>query len=276
MKATLDFCPVDGARIAYDRAGTGPVVVFLHGIGGNRLNWGSQLETFSDSYTCIAWDAMGYGDSGDSSCARDFQHFARELVAVLDHIGAAKAHIVGTSMGGHIALSLYRAYPDRVATLSLVATNAGMANLTEAERHEFVRRRVDPLTRGAKPADIAVQILDVLVGRHATNEARNRVIETVAAVRTEPYIDTVHAIVTTDFRELLAKIAVPTLILVGGDDRVFPVSESQHLAEHITGAVLRVVPEIGHLFNIEAPGVFAAALGPFLEQHRSLATSLRP
>lgn len=111
MDFALEFCPIDGARIAYDRTGAGPAVVFLHGIGGNRLNWGVQLETLRGSYACFAWDAMGYGDSGNSSNPRNFEHFAFELTVLLDHIGAAKAHVVGTSMGGHIALSLYSVHP---------------------------------------------------------------------------------------------------------------------------------------------------------------------
>lgn len=275
MDFSLEFCPINGTRIAYNRAGTGPAVVFLHGIGGNRHNWSSQLESFSDSYACFAWDGMGYGDSGDSSTPRDFKHFARELVVLLEHIGADKAHIVGTSMGGHIALSLYAAYPERVATLSLIATNAGMANLSDAERHEFVQRRVDPLTRGARPSDIGAQILDTLVGRGVTSDVRAHVVDSIAAIRTESYIDTVHAIVTTDFRELLPTISVPTLIVVGEDDRVFPVSESQYLSNRIPNAKFHVLPGIGHMLNLEAAEPFREAVRPFLEAHSSRATPLR-
>ena len=274
MQATLNHCSSPTARIAYDRAGVGPAVVFLHGIGGNRCNWRDQLRRMSASYACFAWDAPGYGDSGESSSPRDFEHFARELTTLLDHIGAAKAHIVGTSMGGHIALSLYRAHPERVATLSLIATNAGMANLSDSERREFVHRRVDPLMRGARPIDIGMSILDVLLGRHATSEVRQHVIESMAAIRTPSYIDTVNAIVMTDFREVLPRISVPTAIVVGAEDRVFPVSESRYLASLIPGSTVQVLPDIGHMLNLEAPDALVETLQRFLDAHRLLATSV--
>lgn len=151
-----------------------------------------------------------------------------------------------------------------------------MGNQPEAKRREFVERRVEPLKRGARPADIAPEILDVLVGRHATSETRTRLTESISAVRTEPYIDTVHAIVTTDFRALLSKIAVPTLVMVGEDDRVFPVQESQYLSDRIPSATLQVLPGVGHVCNLEAPEAFMGALRPFLDQHRFLATQIRP
>src|SRR5665213_2519097 len=103
LEISTGLCSIGSRRIVYDRSGSGPVVVFLHGIGGNRTNWTDQLRSLGDHYTCIAWDAMGYGDSSDPEDGSRFEHFADELVVVLDDLSVKRAHLVGLSMGGHIA-----------------------------------------------------------------------------------------------------------------------------------------------------------------------------
>src|SRR5438876_8255925 len=102
-------------RIAFDHAGVGPLVVLMHGIGGNRSNWHDQLPELARSFHAVAWDARGYGDSDDYDGDLDFGDFARDLARLLDHFGAARAHLVGLSMGGVIALDFVTRWPARVA-----------------------------------------------------------------------------------------------------------------------------------------------------------------
>ena len=109
-------------RIAVEHTGAGPLVVFLHGIGGNRNNWRDQLPALAQGLHACAWDARGYGDSDDYEGALDFADFSRDLERVLDHFGAAAAHVVGLSMGGLIAQDFYRRHPGRVLSLVLAGT----------------------------------------------------------------------------------------------------------------------------------------------------------
>lgn len=262
--------------LAYDIQGNGPLVVFLHGIGGNRRNWTGQLAHFQDRFCAVAWDARGYGDSDDSPTPLHFSDFADDLQRLLDHCGAERAHLVGLSMGGMILQDFYGRYAERVATLTLIDTSAGFGMASEAHKHEFLARRLDPLQRGLTPVDIAPSVVKVLVAPQATAEARLQLHTSLAALRSEPYQQALHAIVTTDFRSILPRIAVPTLVLVGREDRVTPPAAAQFLAEHIRGASLIQIPGAGHLSNIEQPEAFNRALGTFLEQHAACASVVTP
>ena len=90
-------------RIAADCLGSGPLVMFLHGIGGNRTNWRDQLPAFAPNYLAVAWDARGYGLSEGYDGALDFADFSTDLERLLDHLKASSAHLVGLSKGRRIA-----------------------------------------------------------------------------------------------------------------------------------------------------------------------------
>ncbi len=98
--------------IAYEVQGSGPLVVFLHGIGGNRTNWYEQLDHFGDRFCAVTWDARGYGASDDSPQPLKFSDYADDLNRLLDHFKAERAHLVGLSMGGMIIQDFYDRYPQ--------------------------------------------------------------------------------------------------------------------------------------------------------------------
>ena len=168
-------------HIAYEMQGRGPVVVFLHGIGGNRTNWSGQLDRFGDRFCAIAWDARGYGDSADPLQTLRFEDFADDLRRLLDHLGVERVHLVGLSMGGMIALDFYGRHPRRAATMALVDTSAGFATASEEARREFLSRRLDPLERGLTPAGIAPQVVEALVAEQAPQSVRETMQTSIAA-----------------------------------------------------------------------------------------------
>lgn len=258
--------------IAYDIEGSGPLVVFLHGIGGNRTNWEGQLQHFGTSFCAVAWDARGYGASDDPPQTLKFSDYADDLLRLLDHLKAERAHLVGLSMGGMIIQDFYGRHPERVATLALVDTSAGFATAPEETKHDFLSRRLEPLERGLRPADIAPGVVEVLVAKHASSGVRERMRASIAALRVEPYKQALHAIVTTDFRAVLPRINVPTLVIVGEEDVVTPPSASEFLAKHIPGASLVTIPGAGHLTNLERPVAFNSALEAFLSRHTKRAS----
>jgi len=261
--------------LAYEMQGRGPLVVFLHGIGGNRTNWYGQLDHFSDKFCAVTWDARGYGASDDSPQTLKFSDYADDLVRLLDHLKADRAHLVGLSMGGMILQDFYSRYAGRVATLALVDTSAGFGAASEDAKRDFLARRLDPLEKGQTPKDIAPAVVQVLASRHATQTAREQLIASLSALRVEPYKQALHAIVTTDFRPMLSHITVPTLVMVGDEDIVTPPAASEFLAEQIPGASLIRIAQAGHLTNIEKPAEFNAALRSFLERYAERA-SLAP
>ena len=94
-------------KIAFKRIGNGPPVIFLHGIGGHSMNWAHQQTELADSFSTIAWDARGYGNSEDPEGAREFSVFAGDLRRLLDELNIERAHFVGLSMGARILMDFY-------------------------------------------------------------------------------------------------------------------------------------------------------------------------
>ncbi len=271
MGTTTRYTP-GPVSLAYDIAGEGPLVVFLHGIGGNRTNWRRQLEALKDRFCAAAWDARGYGASEDPPTQLQFGDYAEDLQRLLDHLKADRAHLVGLSMGGMIIQDFYARYPERAATLTLVDTSPGLGAAPEEVRRDFLARRLEPLKRGLRPADFAPALVEVLVARSAPPSVREELIASMALLRPESYRQALEAIVTTDFREVLPKISVPTLVIVGEEDQLTPPAAAEYLAQSITGAEKVVLEGAGHLANIEQPQVFNATLRAFLDRHADRAS----
>ena len=117
--------------ISVDYIGQGEMVIFLHGIGGNKKNWEGNLPFFSKKFLAVAWDTRGYGESEDYSGDFIFDDILDDLKRVLDYFGRDKAHIVGLSMGGQIATLFYEKYPNCVKTLTLCDTHFGYQTWTK-------------------------------------------------------------------------------------------------------------------------------------------------
>ena len=255
-------------RLTVDHAGSGPLVLFLHGIGGNRSNWTTQIEAIRDSFHAVAWDARGYGDSDDYEGPLDFGDFARDVIRVLDRFEARKAHLVGLSMGGRIAMDFYTRFPDRVATLVLCDTMSDFQGaLTPEKRAEFIRLRQAPLKAGKDPHQIADALVETLVGPAAGASARRQLWNSIAALHKESYLKTIEASLSFDRSNEVERISVPTLLLYGEHDRLTPPTIGEALSERIIGSEFQVIKNAGHLSNIEQPDIFNTKLLDFLVRH---------
>lgn len=252
-------------ELAVDIAGSGPLVLFLHGVGGNRTNWTEQLVALAPEFTAVAWDARGYGDSEDYEGDLAMEDFSADICRVLDHLGAERAHIVGLSMGGIIAQDFFARHPDRVLSLTLADTSRGpRTERSDAWVEEFLALRRAPLLAGKTPADIAPKVLESLVGRAATEESRARLLASLSALRKESYIKALETV--TRHVPILdpATVHVPVLVVCGTDDRVTPPKASRRLVELIPHARLELIEDAGHLSNVERAAEFNAALLSFL------------
>lgn len=254
-------------RIAYESRGRGEAVIMMHGIGGFRGNWSRQLEAFSSGYRAIAWDARGYGDSDDYEGTLDFSQFAEDLLRLLDHLGLAKAHLCGLSMGGRIALDFHDRHAERVASLILVDTFPGFdSSFTQEGREKFVRERRQPLVDGLEPSDIAPKLAPTLVSPGASQAIVDELIDSMCRLHKDSYIKAVEAMTMYQPMADLASIKVPVQIIVGEDDKLTPPSVAQKMAADITGARLLEIAAAGHLSNIESPEVFNACVLNFLSE----------
>jgi len=257
-------------RLAFDVLGDGPTVVMLHGIGGNRSNWHDQMPALAAAgFRAVSWDGRGYGLSGDYDGPLNFEDFSHDLARLLDHLQVEKAHLIGLSMGGRILQDFYPRYTDRVATLVLCATVPGFDKSLSAEkREEFVRLRTAPLLAGKSPAEMAPAVADTLIGPKAPRTAYDRLLASMAALHVESYIKTVRATVLYDQQVNLPAIKVPTCLVFGSADKLTTADVGERMHAQIAGSELHVLPDAGHLVNIEQPEAFNRIVLDFLARHR--------
>lgn len=258
-------------RLAASLAGQGPLLLFMHGIGGNRSNWRAQLPHFAGHFSCIAWDARGYGDSDDYPGPLAFDQFVLDLLGVLDHFGAERAHLVGLSMGGRIAMRAALLHPARIATLTLVDTHEGFEAFSPAQRQAFVDSRRAPLLAGKEPRDIADAVARSLVGPNARPEHLQQLVDSIAALHKDSYIKSLQATVEQVALGDISSISAPAHFIVGADDSLTPVAMHHEMAAKMGGAPVSVLPRAGHLSNIENPDAFNAAAMAWLRPRAALA-----
>ena len=266
IAVAVDGPPLDGPTLASARA---PLIFFLHGIGGSHRQWTAQLAAFSSRYRVAAWDARGYGASDDDPAPLQFSVFADDVVRVLDHLGVARAHLVGLSMGGRIARDVALRYPARLASLTLANTSPGFDALPLAEQQAFVAARAAPLRAGKTPAELAPMLVTKLVHPNASASARAQAIAMMGDLHPESYIKTVEASVSQDRAAPLERITTPTLVIASDADPLYPITVAEEIARRVTGAALVVISQCGHLSNIEQPAAFNAALSAFLEKQHT-------
>jgi pimeloyl-ACP methyl ester carboxylesterase len=258
MRASVD---VAGLEIAYERAGEGPPLVLLHGAMADGRTWRPQLDGLSDRLTVIAWDEPGAGGSADPSADFGLPDYADALAGLIGALGFDAAHVGGLSWGGVVALELYRRDPDRVISLILADTYAGWkGSLPEAE---CAQRLAHAFEQSELPPGRFEPTLPGLLKPGAPQAVADTLAAIMAEARPESMRRTAVAIATCDQRDLLARIAVPTLLIWGEDDLRSPLSVAEQFHAAIPGARLVLIPEAGHMTNLEQPALFNDAVRDF-------------
>jgi 3-oxoadipate enol-lactonase len=252
----------------YEEAGSGPTLVLLNGEGGNTLDWAALLPALTDRFRVVTFDARGAGRSSAPPGPYTTRQLADDAAAVLDQVGAARAHIVGFSLGGMVAQELALAHPDRVDRLVLVATHARPAcpALWDAWTTFFVQAQERGLDRaGTVLWFMAWMFTPAFMARH------EQVLEAVGLWLDDPLLAPAHgraaqgeAARVHDTLERLPLIAAPTLVVVGDQDILTPVANAQELVEGIPEARLQVLEGGGHLAHVECEAAFTEALLTFL------------
>lgn len=252
--------------IAVDHDGDGELLLLLHGVGGNRRNWKDNMAALSSRFKVVAWDARGWGESDNYEGPLSLADMSDDIVRVMDHFGYGKAHILGLSMGGRNAMHFAITYPERLSSLILCDTVKGFSVWSDEKRAEFVRSRKEALAGGLEPADLAEPMARSLVSPLATEDAIGQLADSFCRLHKEMYIKAIEMLVREPDQDDLEAITVPTLVIVGEDDPITPVVESQQIAARIPMAKLMIIPRSGHLVNIEKPAEFNEIVLNFLAE----------
>ncbi|MEU3458876.1 alpha/beta fold hydrolase [Streptomyces sp. NPDC006733] len=265
--ATAATAEIGGITVGYDDAGTGDPLVLVHGHPFDRSMWAPQLGAFAArGVRVVAPDLRGYGASSVVPGTTPLETFARDIAALCDHLALDRIVIGGLSMGGQIVMEFCRLFPDRVRGV-LLADTFPAAETEDGKRvrrdmadrlvreglrgytDEVLSKMVAPHNIAALPA-VADHVRRMMYGAPPQGAA--------AALRGRA--------LRPDYRELLGRIAVPALVVVGRDDEYTPVADAEDMHRRIPGSELVVVEGAAHLPNLERPEAFNAALGRFLDR----------
>ena len=255
---------VGGARIAYREAGAGAPVLLLHGIGSAAASWREQLAGLAGRFRLIAWDAPGYGGSGD--VAKDYPvpaDYADLALGLLDDLGIERCHLVGHSLGGLVAASVARRHAARLLSLTLSAPAAGFGAKPGGTWPAPVQERLDDLAALGSEGMAAKR-----AHRVCAPDARAEVIAEARAimgrVRARGYGQASALLAQGDILADAPWIAVRTLVLVGAADVIAPVERCRAVAAAIPHARFEVLPGVGHASYLEDHEHYNGKLAAFM------------
>jgi 3-oxoadipate enol-lactonase len=252
-----------GVRIAWERRGSGPPLLLIHGLGYARWGWEPVVDGLAEAHEVVLFDNRGIGDSDAPLGPYSARMLAEDAVAVLDAAGLERAHVLGTSLGGMVAQQVALDWPERVDRLVLACTTPGSESAAPMPeqtvrliqespalpREVAMRRGVENAL--APGADVAM-IDRIMVHRIATAQPLAAWLAQAAAG------------MSFDAWDRVREIGAPTLVLTGDLDVVVDPRNSALLAEMISGARMEVFPGAGHLFFWEQPERFVEVVKEFL------------
>jgi 3-oxoadipate enol-lactonase len=248
----------DGARLAYriDGDPIRPAILMINSLGTDHRMWDPQLVALVGRFSVIRYDARGHGQSEATPGPHGLERYGFDALAVLDHLGVARATICGLSLGGLTAQWLAVMHPERIAAAVFANTGAKIG------ADEFWAARIAAVETGGLAA-----IADAVLGRFFSAPFRARhppVVEvfrrTLLAVPPAGYLAACKAIRDADLRGVVGRIRVPSLVIAGELDEATPPALGRELHEAVAGSRLQILPRAGHLSNVEQPGTFSDAV----------------
>jgi 3-oxoadipate enol-lactonase len=240
----------------------GPAVVLSNSLGSTHRMWDAQLADLEQRFRVVRYDTRGHGGSPVPEGPYRIDDLADDLVALLDRLGIAKAHLVGLSLGGMTVMRVAIRNPERVERLVLLCTGAQLPPASAwTDRAATVRAQ-----GSAAVAAAVVQRWFTPAYLDANPEVRSAHEQMVAATPAEGYAGCCEAIAELDLREQLCTITAPTLAIAGVDDPATPPAKLAEIVAGIAGSRLLTVPQAAHLANAEQPATITPALIEHLEQ----------
>jgi pimeloyl-ACP methyl ester carboxylesterase len=268
---------VAGRQVNVIELGSGPPIVFIHGLSGSWQNWLEQLPVFAREHRVITFDLPGFGVSEMPAQKITISGYGRFVDALLDELEVGSAAIVGNSMGGFIGMELAIRFPERAERLVLVSA-AGLS--IEYLRNEralavlgtlenrlaaysgWLASRSDALAR--RPG--ARRLIFGIVAHRPDRLPGPLVAEQVRGSGKPGFLPALDALTDYPIRDRLGEIACPTLIVWGSEDKLVPARDADEFARLIPNSRKVVWPETGHVAMLERPAAFNALLEAFLAE----------
>ena len=252
--------------MSYTDTGNGRPLVLIHGYPFSSSLWADQIPELSNGYRVIAPDLRGFGESDASQEPSTMNSLAADVAQLMDHLEIPRATIGGLSMGGYVALAFYKQFAARVRALVLADTRAH-ADTEEGKqtRAQQAEKALSEGMGGIADAMLPKLLTPETVSKHP--EIVKRVRDMMLKTKPEGAAAALRGMAERDDQtELLPRISVPTLILVGAEDAITPVADSEKMHQAIAGSSLVVLDHAGHVSNIERAKQFNDALLHFLSR----------
>lgn len=254
--------------MTYERVGSGPAVVLVHGyVGDGRSTWRAQLDGLAHEFDLIALDLPGAGGSDDPPESFGMRGFADSLAGFIAALGLPSPHLVGLSFGGATVIEFCRRHQDLASTVTLAGAYAGWGgSLSPAE----VERRLDQALElsGLAPGELVEALLPTMFGESAPGHVVAEYAEVLASFHPLGLRAMARAC-TEDLTDVLGTIRLPTLLVYGEEDVRAPAGVASVLHEAIAGSELVRLPGAGHVCNVDAVESFNTVLSRFLRAHSS-------
>lgn len=263
----MPFAAIDRRRFHYqDTGGPGPVVVLSHGNLMDHSMWQAQVAALRDEFRCISWDGRLHGRTEDDGAPHDYWDSARDLLALLDHLGVEQAALVGHSQGGFLSLRAALLAPGRVRALVLV-DSAAVAWPTPALAQMAL---VAEGFRAGGPEAVAPELLGLLLGPRDRHPDLHRT--WLAGWQRQPRERLATAVGVLmgvdDLAARLSEISAPALVIHGEADQPVPLDLGAMMSEVLPGArPLVTIPGAGHTPPLTHPEPVNLALTAFLHSH---------
>lgn len=250
----------DGVKLAYEIAGNGPAIIFVHELAGTLHSFDLQIAALKPRFRCIVFNARGYPPSEVPPDAQSYSQdiAAADIGAVLDAAGARDAHVMGVSMGSAAALQFALAQPARVRSAILCSIGSGsdakpddyMATM-EAMAARIEQNGMAQLRENFTSSPARVKLKDKNPAEYA------KFLREIEGFSIKGLANTMRGVQRRRpplyaHRERIAAMTIPTLVVLGGDDQGCA-KPSQFLAETLPGARLEILPNTGHGVNLEEP-----------------------
>jgi 3-oxoadipate enol-lactonase len=260
---------VNGTTLYYEDTGpgsTGETIVFSHGLLWNTALFAPQIAALRGRYRCIAWDHRGQGRSAsDHRETIGMELVAQDAIALLRALALPPVHFVGLSMGGFVAMRVAAREPALVRSLMLLETSSGPEPLTNVPRYRLLTRVVRLLgPRVVKSRIAPIMFGETILADRARRGELARFLD-VMSQRKDIWRAVNGVIDRAGIHDELARISVPTLVIVGDEDVATPPAKAEAIVAAIQGARMTRIPRAGHSSTVEEPEAVSAALVSFLQ-----------
>lgn len=241
------------------------MVLFLHPVGGDHSFFSPQIEQLS-RYLCVSLDMRGHNRSSAPAPFEQsvtIENFARDAILLIEHFGYFRAHLVGLSMGGVVALEVYRQRPDLVQ--SLLLANSWAYHPEGEARIEFIEGQLERMSM----AESSALLIPRLFAPATPQKVIDHAIEVESSKQKEVFLASWRSMFRTDYREMLPKLSVPMLLVGGSCDSVTPTALLEDVFRAVPTSRLVEIEGAGHFSSADHPVEFLKHLSIHLSRARS-------